>query len=272
MSATRDLKKVGVREIAALKQAGQAIVMVTAYDTPMARLADQVGIDMLLVGDSLGMTVLGYPTTLPVTLEDCLRHTAAVVRGTQRAMVIADMPFLTCRISPEQALRNCGRVMQETGADGVKLEGGESMAPTIARLVQCGIPVLGHIGILPQQVKAMGGYRVQGRTPEQAERLRCDALALQAAGAFAIVLEGVPLELGRELTDMLDIPTIGIGAGPHCDGQVQVLHDLLGLTEDFHPRHAKRYTDLADAIRTALSAYRDEVRQHVFPGKEHSFS
>jgi len=272
MSATHKAERVGVRELAALKREGKPIVVVTAYDTGMARFADQVGVDLVLVGDSLGMTVLGYRTTIPVTLADCLHHTAAVVRGVQRAMVIADMPFLSYQISPEQALTNAGMLMQQAGADGVKLEGGEIMAPTVRRLVDCGVPVLGHIGILPQQVKTEGGYRVQGRTPEAADHLRRDAAALQAAGAFAVVLEGIPLTLSRDLSDMLDIPTIGIGAGPHCSGQVQVLHDILGLSEDHLPRHAKRYAHLGEAVRAALTAYSDEVRSGTFPGQEHSFT
>ncbi len=237
----------------------------------MARLADESGVDLILVGDSLGMTMLGYETTIPVTLRDCLHHTAAVKRGVKRAMVVADMPFLTYQISPEQALRNAGRLLQESGADAVKLEGGERLAPTIRRLVECGIPVLGHIGILPQSVMAEGGYHVQGRTPETAAQMRRDAAAVQEAGAFALVLEGLPLALSQEITDSSTIATIGIGAGPHCDGQIQVLHDILGLFEDFVPRHTKRYAALADQIRAALAAYRDEVRDGRFPSEEQSF-
>jgi 3-methyl-2-oxobutanoate hydroxymethyltransferase len=272
MSANEDVSKVGVRQIRKWAAEGRRIVVVTAYDALLARLVDEVGVDMILVGDSLGMTVLGYETTIPVTLRDCLHHTAAVKRGVKRAMVVADMPFLTYQISPEQALRNAGRLLQEAGADAVKLEGGERMAPTIQRLVECGIPVLGHIGILPQLVKAEGGYRVQGRTPESAAQMRRDAAAVQDAGAFALVLEGLPMALSQEITADSGIPTIGIGAGPHCSGQVQVLHDILGLFEDFVPHHTKRYAAVADQVRQALTAYRDEVRDGRFPTEEQSFT
>lgn len=271
MKMSDSLSKVGVQQIRKWRAAGRRLVVVTAYDALMARLADESGVDLILVGDSLGMTMLGYETTIPVTLRDCLHHTAAVKRGVKRAMVVADMPFLTYQISPEQALRNAGRLLQESGADAVKLEGGERLAPTIRRLVECGIPVLGHIGILPQSVMAEGGYHVQGRTPEAAAQIRRDAAAVQEAGAFALVLEGLPLALSQEITDRSTIATIGIGAGPHCDGQIQVLHDILGLFEDFVPHHTKRYAALADQIRAALAAYRDEVRDGRFPTEEQSF-
>lgn len=266
-----EVERVGVRQIRKMGADGRRIVAVTAYDALMARLADQVGVDLILVGDSLGMTVLGYDTTLPVTLDDIVHHTAAVRRGVRRAMVVGDMPFLTVQISPEEALRNCGRVLQEANADAIKLEGGERMAPTIRRLVDCGIPVLGHIGILPQSIKAEGGYRVQGRTPASIAQMRRDALAVQEAGAFAIVLEGIAMDLSREISGSLEIPTLGIGAGPHCDGQMQVMPDILGLFEDFVPRHTKRYATLADQVRQALTAYRDEVQSGAFPTEEHSF-
>jgi 3-methyl-2-oxobutanoate hydroxymethyltransferase len=271
MGTTDETAKIGVRQIRRWAAEGRRLVAVTAYDALMARLADQSGVDLILVGDSLGMTMLGYETTIPVTLADCLHHTAAVKRGVRRAMVVADLPFLTYQISPEQALANAGRLLQEAGADAVKLEGGERMAPTIRRLVECGIPVLGHIGILPQSIKAEGGYRVHGRTPEEAAQLRRDAVAVQDAGAFAIVVEGLPMDLSAEITDSLDIATIGIGAGPHCDGQIQVLHDILGLFEDFVPRHTKRYASLAGEIRQVLASYRDEVRGGAFPTEEQSF-
>ena len=270
MSATDEVDKVSIRHIRTWAAAGRRLVAVTAYDALTGRLADQVGVDLILVGDSLGMSVLGYETTIPVTLRDCLYHTAAVKRGAKRALVVSDLPFLTYQISPEQALRNAGRLLQEAGADAVKLEGGERLAPTIRRLVECGIPVLGHIGILPQSVKAEG-YRVQGRTPESAAQMRRDAAAVQEAGAFALVLEGLALTLSQEITESLTIPTIGIGAGPHCAGQIQVLPDILGLFEDFVPHHTKRYAAIADQIRQALSAYRDEVRGGLFPAEEHSF-
>lgn len=271
MSVADGEKKIGTRYFRRTAEAGARIVAVTAYDALTARLADQAGVELILVGDSLGMTMLGYPNTVPVTMADCLHHTAAVVRGVRRAMVVADMPFLSYHISQEDALRNAGRLVQEARADGVKLEGGERLAPTIRRLVECGIPVLGHIGILPQSVKVEDGYRVHGRTAESADQLRRDAAAVQAAGAFAIVLEGIAMDVAAAITAELDIATIGIGAGPSCDGQIQVLHDILGLFEDFVPRHTKRYAHLADAIRQALTAYGDEVRRGVFPSEEHAF-
>ena len=263
--------KLTVRVLRRLYEEGRPIVAVTAYDWLMARLVDEAGIPLILVGDSLGMAVLGYRNTIPVTLAQSLHHTAAVVRGTRSAMVIGDMPFLTYQVSVEEALRNAGRYLQEAGADGVKLEGGRSMAPTIGRLVGAGIPVLGHIGIQPQAVLADGGYRVHGRTPEEAEALIADARAVQEAGAFAIVLEGLPVSLAGEITRTLSIPTIGIGAGPQCSGQIQVIHDVLGLLEDFLPRHARRYARLAETIREAVAAYRDDVTAGRFPGKEQSF-
>ena len=261
-------KSVGVREIQARHRAGEKITALTAYDAAMARLADQTGVDLLLVGDSLGMTVLGYKTTLPVTLEQSLHHTAAVVRGTRRAMVVGDMPFLTYQVSAKRALLNAGRYLQEAGAAAVKLEGGEAMAPTIGRLVEAGIPVLGHIGILPQSVLAEGGYRIHGRTRQEAERLLADARAVERAGAFAVVLEGLPRELSARITHELSIPTVGIGAGPECSGQIQVMHDLLGLLEDFVPRHCKPYAQLGRLAREAFKQYRDEVREGKFPGAE----
>ena len=264
-------RKRTVRDLHRLCEQGCRIVAVTAYDALMARLADEAGADLLLVGDSLGMTVLGHKTTIPVTLADVLHHAKAVVRGARTAMVVADMPFLTYQISRKQALRNAGRFLQEAGADGVKLEGGRTMAPTIRRLTEAGIPVLGHIGILPQRVLAEGGYRVHGHEPEEAAGLRADAEAVQAAGAFGIVLEGMPAALSADITAALDIPTIGIGAGPGCAGQIQVIHDILGLFEDFLPRHARRYAQLAAAVRQALQQYGDDVRHSRFPGQDNSF-
>jgi 3-methyl-2-oxobutanoate hydroxymethyltransferase len=260
-----------VRKIRELHASQVPIICLTAYDALFARLADEAGVHVLLVGDSLGMTVLGYSNTIPVTLEQSLHHTAAVVRGRRRAMVIGDMPFLTYQVTPEEALRNAGRYLQEAGADGVKLEGGQQMAPTIERLVQAGIPVLGHIGILPQSVLAEGGYRVHGRDPAEAEALLADAQAVAAAGAFAVVLEGMPVELSRKITESIDIPTIGIGAGPHCSGQIQVVNDILGLFEDFVPRHAKRYVNLAAEAQTAISAFCLDVSERQFPNDLHSF-
>ncbi len=245
---------------------GKKIVAITAYDTLMGRIADNAGIDLILVGDSMGMTILGYKTTIPVTLDQSIHHTQAVVRGVERGLVIGDMPFLTFQISAEEALRNAGRFMQEAGADGVKLEGGSAMAPTVSRLVNCGIPVLGHIGLLPQKVLTAGGYRVHGRTSTEADALIDDALALQNAGAFGIVVEGVTEELGGMITEKLDIPTIGIGAGPHCDGQIQVAHDILGLFDEFVPKHTKRYAELGKEIHDVFRQYADDVTNQKFPG------
>jgi len=268
MSAVTSTKaRVTTTTLSDMKVAGDPIVFVTAYDTPSARLAEEAGVDAILVGDSLGMTVLGYDSTLPVTLEDTLRHTAAVVRGTTRALVIADMPFLTFQVSPEEAIRNAGRILAETGATAVKLEGGRSIAPTVERMVAAGIPVMGHIGLTPQSVNVVGGYKVQGRETDAAIALVQDALALEAAGAFAMVLELVPAELAAIISEEVSIPTIGIGAGGGCDGQVQVFHDLLGLGT-FKPKHAKRYAEVGDAIRSAIGAYAAEVRSGAFPAEE----
>jgi len=262
--------KIGVGELRRMARDGDPIVAVTAYDFLFGRLADTAGCHIVLVGDSLGMTVLGYTTTLPVTLEESLHHTKAVVRGVSRAMVVGDMPFLTYDITQEEALRNAGRYLQEAGADAVKLEGGRAMADTIRRLVSAGIPVMGHIGLLPQNVLAEGGYRIHGKTEEEAKELEDDALAVQEAGAFAVVLEGLPAALAERITGSLTIPTIGIGAGAGCSGQIQVIHDILGLFDDFIPRHTKRYAELSTVVRQALGAYCDEVKRGVFPAEKHS--
>lgn len=257
-----------IRDIQQMRDRGERIPMVTAYDYTSAQIADRAGIPLILVGDSLGMVVLGYNSTVPVTLDDMIHHTRAVVRGTQKALVIGDLPFLTYT-SPEQAIQSAGRMLQEAGAQAVKLEGGVHIAPTIAHLVQAGIPVMGHIGFTPQAVNQIG-LRVQGRRAAEAKRLLADALAVQEAGAFAIVLELVPAELAQAITERLRIPTIGIGAGAGCSGQVQVWHDMLGLYSDFLPRHARRYADLATVISEALSQYASDVRNGTFPGPEHS--
>lgn len=253
-----------------MKQAGERIPCVTAYDYPMARLADEVGIPLLLVGDSLGNVVLGYETTLQVTLDEVLHHTKAVVRGSSRALVVADMPFMTFQVSAEEALRNAGRLLQEGGAQAVKLEGGHRVAGTVCRLVESGIPVMGHLGLTPQSVHQFGGYRVQGRSLEDAARLIEDARELQDAGAFILVLETVPAELAQLVTQQLRIPTIGIGAGPHCDGEVQVLYELLGLVTARPRRHAKLFADLNVTVRDALQRYAREVQAREFPAAEHS--
>ncbi|MCE5191986.1 MAG: 3-methyl-2-oxobutanoate hydroxymethyltransferase [Actinomycetia bacterium] len=268
MSATTSTKaRVTTATLREMKSAGDPIVMVTAYDASSARLAEEAGVDSILVGDSLGMVVLGHDSTLPVTLDDMLRHTAAVVRGTSRALIVADMPFLTFQVSPEEAIRNAGRLLAEAGATAVKLEGGVSIARTVERMVAAGIPVMGHLGLTPQSVNVFGGFKVQGRQRASAIALVQDALALEAAGAFALVLELVPAELAAMVSEELSIPTIGIGAGDGCDGQVQVFHDLLGLGT-FKPKHAKRYADVGDAIRTAIGHYAAEVRSGAFPAEE----
>lgn len=266
------VRKMTLRDLRKLYKDDQKLVMLTAYDFLMGRLADQSGADLILVGDSLGMTMLGYRNTLKVTLTESLHHTAAVVRGVQHALVIGDMPFMTFQVTPEEALRNAGRYLQEAGADGVKVEGGQAIAPTVKRLVGCGIPVLGHIGIMPQKVVGEGGYRIYGRSQPEADSLMEDALALQEAGAFGVVLEGIPTKVAERITGGLHIPTIGIGAGPCCSGQVQVAHDILGLFEDFVPKHTKRYGNLAEEMRRIMRAYSNDVRDGTFPGDEQSFS
>jgi len=253
-----------------MKAKKEKIVMLTAYDYSTAKLVDEAGIPLILVGDSLGMVMLGYESTIPVTMDEMIHHTKAVVRGTKQSMIIGDMPFMTYHTSISDALRNAARFIQEGGAQAVKLEGGVTVADAVKRIVECGIPVMGHIGLTPQSVHQLGGHRVQGKTPEAAERLLKDAQALEQAGAFAVVLELVPAPLSKLVTQKLGIPTIGIGAGPDCDGQVQVISDLLGLFSDFVPKHAKQYAKLAGSIKTALADYISEVKTGKFPTAEHS--
>ena len=252
------------------KQRGQKIVMVTAYDYPSALLAERAGVDSILVGDSVGNTTLGYDTTLPVTLEEILHHLRAVRRGVTRALLIADLPFGSYQESPTQALQAATRLLKEGGANAVKVEGGKPMVETIAKLTSVGIPVMGHLGLTPQSVNVFGGHRAQGKTPEEGERILADAQALEAAGAFGLVLEAIPAVLAERITQSLAIPTIGIGAGPGCDGQVQVWHDLFGLLPGKTFHHARRYAEVGEMIEKALRDYADEVRQSRFPTKEHS--
>jgi len=261
-----------VTQIREMKQRGERVPMLTAYDYPTARLLDASGIPLLLVGDSLGMVVLGYDSTVPVTMEEMLHHVKAVVRGTQRALVIGDMPFMSYQASAEEALRNAGRFLKEGGCQAVKLEGGQHVAETVRRMVESGIPVMGHIGLTPQSVHQLGGYKVQGKTPRTAVQLIRDAHALEQAGCFAIVLELVPAPLARAITQRLAIPTIGIGAGPYCDGQVQVVSDMLGLFTDFVPRHAKQYAHLAQVVQAAVAQYAAEVRSGAFPTLKESYT
>lgn len=249
------------------KERNEKIVTVTCYDYPSALLLDRAGVDILFVGDSLGDNVLGYDTTLRVTLDEMVHHAKAVRRGVTRALLMADMPFLTYQVSPEEALHNAGRLMQEAGAEAVKLEGGEAVAPAVERLVSAGIPVMGHLGLTPQSVHQLGGYRIQGRTEPEAERMLADAKRLESAGAFAIVLEMIPAELGRRVSESLAIPTIGIGAGPYCDGQVQVFHDLFGLYPDRRFKHNRRYAEVGQTILDAAREFVCEVRDGQFPPK-----
>lgn len=260
-----------IHDVRAMKAKGERIAMLTAYDYPTAKLLDEAGVPALLVGDSLGMAVLGYDSTLPVTLDNVLYHLRAVVRGTKRALIIADMPFMTYQADPAEAMRNAGRLLAEGGAGAVKLEGGRWLAPTVARLVQAGIPVMGHLGLTPQSVHQLGGYKVQGRTADAADRMVADARSLEEAGAFAIVLEYVPAEVARAITAALEIPTIGIGAGPYCDGQVQVITDVLGLEPDQPRRHAKVYAPVGELVREAARRYVAEVQSGAFPTARESF-
>ncbi len=260
-----------ILDIQKMKAAGEKIAVLTAYDYPFARLMDQAGIDIILVGDSVGTVVSGYDTTLPVTMEEMLYHTRAVARGTGQALVVADMPFLSYQVDPREARLNAGRLVKEGGAQAVKLEGGTNVAATIRAIVEMDVPVMGHIGLTPQSVHRMGGYRVQGREEAQARQLLADARAVEAAGAFAVVLEGIPAALAREITAAVAIPTIGIGAGVGCDGQVLVIHDILGLCEKYSPKFVKRFADVSGTIRRGIDDYIREVKAGDFPGPEHSF-
>jgi len=266
MEHVKTAKKFTVRHFRAKKRKGEKIVALSLYDAPMASLAEECGVDLLLVGDSVGMAMLGYKTTIPVTIEQSLHHCAAVVRGAQKAFVVGDMPFMTYRPSVELALKNAARYLQEAGVEAVKLEGGEDIAPTVARLVEAGVPVMGHVGLLPQNILTSGGYRSPADTDAELERLSRDAAALQAAGAFCIVLECVPARIAERVSTQLEIPTIGIGSGPGCDGQIQVVHDILGLLPGFTPRHAKMYVNLSTFIADAFKTYAREVEGKDFPG------
>jgi len=261
-----------INKIKDMKQKGEKISMLTAYDYATAKIVDEVGIPLILVGDSLGMVVLGYESTIPVTIEEMLHHTKAVVRGTKQAMVIGDMPFMTYHLSIDDTLKNAARFIQEAGAQAIKLEGGVTVAEKVKRIVECGIPVMGHIGLTPQSINQFGGFKVQGKTPEAATKLLKDARALDEAGAFAIVLETVPAPLASLITSEISIPTIGIGAGAGCDGQVQVINDILGSFTDFVPKHAKQYAKLADIIQKAVTEYDNEVKTGSFPTDKQSFS
>jgi len=268
-------EKIRITDLARMKATGMPITMLTAYDHPFARIFDQAGIDVLLVGDSLGMVVQGCDSTLPVTVDEILYHVRMVARGRQRALIVGDLPFMSYQVSAEQALLTAGRLVKEGGAEAIKLEGGIAMAETIRRIVDIDIPVMGHIGLTPQSVHRMGGHRVQGRrsgnAPGCRERLLEDAAAIEEAGCFAMVLEGIPAELADEITQRASIPTIGIGAGPGCDGQVLVMHDMLGLGDGFIPRFAKPFASLWRDSAAAASAYIKEVRERTFPAPEHCY-
>lgn len=264
-------QKVTIHTLRAMKERGEKITMLTAYDATFARLLDDSQVDILLVGDSLGMVIQGQDTTLPVTLDEVIYHTRAVARGARRAHVVGDMPFMSYQSSIESALDNAGRLIKEGGCHAVKLEGGAKHAELVSRLVACGIPVMGHIGLTPQSFHQMGGFKVQGRSQEGADRLIADARVLEDAGAYSIVLEGIPAEIAQQITTALTIPTIGIGAGPRCDGQVLVIYDLLGMDDSFKPKFVRRYEHLATRIRTAVDAYVVDVRSGEFPGERESF-
>jgi len=264
------VKRITINDTREMKQNGEKIAMLTAYDYPTAEIIDNCNIPLILVGDSLGMVVLGYDTTLPVTMDVMIHHCKAVVRGAEHAMIVGDMPFMTYHISIEDAMRNAARFIQEAGVQAVKLEGGVTVADKVKRIVDCGIPVMGHIGMTPQSVNQLGGHLVQGKKPEVAQRLIDDAKALEQAGAFSVVLEGIPARLAALITQNVSIPTIGIGAGAECDGQVQVINDILGLS-DFIPKHAKQYTKIRDTMAQAVDDYRKEVQAGQFPTKENSY-
>lgn len=263
--------RVTINQIREMKQKGEKITMLTAYDYATARIIDEVGVPLILVGDSLGMVVLGYESTIPVTMDEMLHHTKAVVRGTEQALVVGDMPFMTYHVSVSDALRNATRFIQEAGAQAIKLEGGVAVAETVKRIVDCGIPVIGHIGLTPQSINQLGGYKVQGKTSESARKLVEDARALEEAGAFVIILEVVPTPLSALIARKVSVPVIGIGAGAGCDGQVQVISDILGFSDSCF-KHAKQYANLADVIRAAVSEYDSEVKDGSFPTDEQGFS
>ena len=266
------MERLAITELKAMKGRGERFAMLTAYDYQTARVLDEAGLPIILVGDSLGMVILGYDSTIPVTMDDMLHHLKAVVRGTSRAHVVADMPFMSYQASAEEALHNAGRMLQEGGAQSVKLEGGSTVAETVHRLVSAGVPVMGHVGLTPQSVHQLGGYRLQGKTPAAAVKLLNDVQALEQAGAYAIVLETIPSPLAKLITERVNVPTIGIGAGPHCDGQVQVVHDLLGLSQGILPRHARKYARLSDEISASVTSYMNDVRSGRFPTDKESFA
>jgi 3-methyl-2-oxobutanoate hydroxymethyltransferase len=264
-------KKITPVDVQAMKREGKRIAMLTAYDYPMALLEDRAGIEIILVGDSLGMTVLGYENTVPVTMDEMIHHTKAVTRGAKYALIIGDMPFMSYNTSERDAILNAGRFMKEGGADAVKLEGGASVKETVRAIVRAGIPVMGHLGLTPQTISMLGGFKVQGKDAQAAQKIIDDALSLEDAGAFSVLLEAVPAPIAKRVTERLNVPTIGIGAGVHCDGQVLVVHDMLGLFDRFTPKFAKRYINLGELMLKAFDSYREEVVKGTFPTDQHSF-
>ena len=263
--------RITINKLQQMKNEGVLIPMISAYDYTSASMVEDAGIPIILVGDSLGNVVLGYDSTVPVTMEDMLRHTQMVVRGTQKAHIVGDMPFMSYQTSIRDAIQNAGRFIKEGGCQSVKLEGGEPVIEIVKKLVQFGIPVMGHLGLTPQSVNQLGGYKVQGKSEDAGEKLLKDAVMLQNAGAYAIVLELIPANLAERITNILDIPTIGIGAGPKCDGQVQIFHDMLGMFPDFSPKHARKYVDMGTQIKEAVQTYIKDVQKGLFPSHEESF-
>jgi 3-methyl-2-oxobutanoate hydroxymethyltransferase len=264
-------RKVTTRSLRQMKEQGEVISALTAYDYLMAQLLDQAGVDVILVGDSAGMVIQGLETTVGVTLEQMLYHAAVVARGVSRALVVADMPFMSYQVNPDEALRNAGRMIKESSVEAVKLEGGAAICPTIRRIVDVGIPVMGHLGLTPQSIHTFGTYQVRAREPEEADEVRRDALALEEAGAFAIVIEKVPAALAAEVSRSVKVPVIGIGAGPGCDGQILVTHDMLGIYTRFHPRFVRRYAELGKEMKSAFEHFVRDVKAREFPSKEESY-
>lgn len=265
------MDKVSILYLQQMKEEKKKITMLTAYDFPIAQILDQCGVDILLVGDSVGNTILGYENTLPVTMEEMIHHTKAVTKGRKRALVVADMPFMSYQTSIEEAKRNAGRLIKEGGAEAVKVEGGENIEAVIRAICEIDIPVMGHIGLTPQSIHRMGGYHLQGKEEKQREKLIADAFAVERAGAFALVLEVIPLGLAQEITRLIKIPTIGIGAGINCDGQVLVINDLLGISAEFRPKFVKKYVNLREIICQAVTEFLSEVKENKFPEEKHSF-
>jgi len=266
-----DRKKITPVDIQTMKHEGKKITMLTAYDYTTALLVDRAGIDIILVGDSLGMTVLGYENTIPVTMDEMIHHTKAVTRGAKYALIIGDMPFMSYNTSERDAIFNAGRFMKEGKADAIKLEGGASVKDIVSAIVKAGIPVMGHIGLTPQTISMLGGFKVQGKDAQAAQKIIDDALSLEDAGAFSVLIEAIPAPITKRITERLKVPVIGIGAGVHCDGQVLVVHDMLGLFDRFTPKFAKRYVNLSEQMLKAFEAYREEVRKGEFPTDQHSF-